>query len=263
MYWLKRHPVPIEAFFRHSLVLTYALPREVLTPLLAPSLTLDTFGDFGFLAIALVQTEGLRPLGAPRFTGRDFFLSGYRIFARYTSKSGAHLRGLRILRSDTDNPLMALGGNLLTHYHYHLARVRISETPTQIEYSIGTPRQTADLQVRADLTSRPASLPASSPFPDLETARRFAGPLPYTFDYEAQTNSLILIKGVRKKWDPQPIQVEVARNTFLQNPLFQGATPVLANAFFIENISYRWERGRRETLAPLETEKATKAENSP
>ena len=32
----------------------------------------------GFLAIARVQTERLRPTGWPAFLGRDFFLSGYR-----------------------------------------------------------------------------------------------------------------------------------------------------------------------------------------
>ena len=30
LHWLKRHPIPISAFFRHSLVLTYAFPPKVL-----------------------------------------------------------------------------------------------------------------------------------------------------------------------------------------------------------------------------------------
>jgi hypothetical protein len=55
--WLKRHPMPIEAFFRHCLVLSYALPAEVLRPLLPPGLTLDTLHGFGFVAIAMVQAE--------------------------------------------------------------------------------------------------------------------------------------------------------------------------------------------------------------
>jgi hypothetical protein len=46
-------------FFRHSLVLTYALPGERLQPLLPPGLELDRHDDLGFLAIALVQTQGL------------------------------------------------------------------------------------------------------------------------------------------------------------------------------------------------------------
>ena len=244
---LKRHPLSMQAFFRHSLVLTYALPRRVLDPLLAPGLELDTYGEFGFLAIALVQTQGLRPVGAPRILGRDFFLSGYRIFTRYTTREGRHLRGLRILRSDTDSRLMALGGNLLTHYHYHKVTVALQTRGEELEITVRTPRRAADLQVSAVLKAA-ESLPDSSPFPDFETARQFAGPLPFTFDYEPQTHSLVIVKGVRKKWDPMPVQVEVRQNSFLEAEPFAGAEPRLANAFYICDIPYQWEKGRVEPL---------------
>src|SRR5947199_5071638 len=99
--FIKRHPIPISAFFRRSLVLTYALPRATLQPLLPPGLQLDTFGDLGFVAIAMVQTENLRPSFLPAAVGKDFFLIGYRVFTRFQTSDGRRLRGLRILRSDT------------------------------------------------------------------------------------------------------------------------------------------------------------------
>src|SRR6266480_1675453 len=80
---LRRHPFAVKAQFRHCLVLTYALPTESLERLLPPGLFLDTYRGFGFLAIAVVQTEALRPVFLPALFGQDFFLSGYRIFARY------------------------------------------------------------------------------------------------------------------------------------------------------------------------------------
>jgi hypothetical protein len=61
LHLLKRHPFSVEAFFSQSLVLTYAFPSGVLRPLLPPGLVLDTYGEYGFLAIAMVQTERLRP----------------------------------------------------------------------------------------------------------------------------------------------------------------------------------------------------------
>lgn len=106
LHLLKRHPLPVRAHFRYSLVLTYALPRAVLEPLLPPGLELDFYEDFGFVAIALVQTENLRPAFLPAAFGQNFFLSGYRIFTRYTTRAGRHLRGLRILRSDTNRRLI-------------------------------------------------------------------------------------------------------------------------------------------------------------
>jgi Uncharacterized conserved protein (COG2071) len=249
LHLLKRHPFPVTAFFRQSLVLTYAFPSALLEPLLPPGLVLDTYGEFGFLAIAMVQTERLRPSFLPAVFGRDCFLSGYRIFARLGNRDSS-LRGLRILRSDTDDRWMVRAGNLLTHYGYRLCHAELRESTGEIEWSIRTPRQEADLQVIARIGGGPAPLPAGSPFVNAKDARRFAGPLPYTFDYEAETHSIIRIQGIRGEWNPKPVAVEVGKNTFLAQEPFRRATPILANAFHVHEIPYRWQRGIRTPLEP-------------
>jgi hypothetical protein len=79
--------------------------------------------------------------------GRDFFLTGYRIFARFRTAEGRLLRGLRILRSDADRRTMVWGGNLLTHYGYRLATAALSETSGALEISVTTPGAEADVHV--------------------------------------------------------------------------------------------------------------------
>lgn len=250
---LRRHPIPIRAFFRHSLVLTFAYPEAILRPLLPPGLSLDTYEGSAFLAIALVQTEALRPVGVPRVLGRDFFLSGYRIFSRYRRPDGRELRGLRILRSDADSRLMVWGGNVFTHYRYRHCTVRTQRTPAALAIDITTPDAEADLAVHASV-DRAADLPPSgSPFPDVKTARRFAGPLPFTFDYEPESHRMVIVEGVRQDWKPMPVWVDVSRCTFLERPPFDATAPRLANAFFLERVDYRWKRG---VVAPLATEAA-------
>lgn len=245
---LKRHPIPIRAFFRHSLVLTYAYPQEVLQPLLPPGLFLDTFQNVGFLAIAMVQTEKLRPAFLPEFMGKDFFLTGYRIFARYRTKEGRTLRGLRILRSDTDQDTMVRFGNLLTHYQYRKAEVKWAFEDTRLDIQIRTPRAEADLHVIAEIGKTPAPLPKNSPFAGLEEARRFAGPLPFTFDYEKETHSIIRIEGVRQDWNPLSVKVDIKENTFLDHAPFRNYPKRLANAFYIANVPYLWKPGIRQPL---------------
>lgn len=244
LHLLKRHPIPISAFFRHALVLTYALPPESLGAQLPKGLVLDLFRGYAFLAIALVQTERLRPSFLPAVMGQDFFLSGYRIFTRLDIAAQSK-RGLRILRSDTDRRRMACAGNLLTHYNYHLCKTKLETNGEELYWTVQTPRSEADLEVVACLTDVPAPLPNGSPFRTLAEARRFAGPLPYTFDYEAATDSIIEIRAIRQQWEPQPIAVDVRRNTFLEHEPFLSARPILANAFYVHDVSYRWEPGRR------------------
>jgi hypothetical protein len=245
MHQLKRHLLPVSAHFDSTLVLAYAVPQELLKPLLSPGLELDCFGEFGFVAVAMVQTRALRPTFLPPMFGQSFFLSGYRIFTRYTTKQGRHLRGLQILRSDTDKPLMRIAGNFLTHYNYCLAKVHLENAPQTLRIEVQTPRRVADLKVVAHLDET-GVLPDGSPFPDIETARRFAGPLPYTFDFERQTGSMILVKGVRKAWEPKAVRVEVERATFFDR---FGGQAKLANAFYLSDVPYRWEVGRVEKLA--------------
>jgi hypothetical protein len=248
VYWLQRHAFAIKARLAASLVLAYALPSKVLEPLLAPGLKLDTYGEFGFLAIAMVETKALRPAFLPAGLGLNFFLVGYRIFTRYRTPSGRTLRGLRVLRSDTDRRSMEIFGNLLTHYRYERSRCRTSRSDRTYAVDVRTPTGTADLQVEADISTEALSPPPGSPFADLREARKFAGPLPFTFDYEHQTHSMIRVEGVRQDWKPKSVTVAVHRNTFLEQDRFRSAGAVLANAFYLENVPYAWKPGVRDLL---------------
>jgi hypothetical protein len=243
---LARHPLPIDAHFRDCLTLTYAVPADVLRPLLPPGLELETVGGSGFVAVALVQTEGLRPAPLPAAVGQRFFLAGYRVFTRFRTPSGRSLRGLRILRSDTDRPQMVAAGNLLTHYNYHRCDAAVAAGADTIEVDVRTPDGAGDLHVTAH--PREPRLPDGSPFASVREARRFAGPLPFTFDYEAETHAIVAIEAARTNWHPRPITVDVDRIAFFDQPAFRGCTPVLAAAFHVSDVDYHWHRGVRHAL---------------
>lgn len=234
---LRRHPLPIAAHFRHSLVLAYALPRERLEPLVPPSLELDARGDLGPAAAAFVETERLRPAFLPRAFGLDFFLAGYRIFVRVAAQPS--LRGLYILRSDTDRRSPVVLGNALTRYRYR----KVNASCCFVEGSLQI-RVRPGVDLVADLASAPAPLPASSPSSDEREARRFAGPLPYTFHHERDTGSLLAVRGVRSDWDPMPVTVSVRELAFFASGPFEDADAKLANAFYVGGVDYRWERGK-------------------
>jgi hypothetical protein len=235
-YRLRRHPFDVSAHFRHSLVLAYALPASALERLLPPTLEPDRHGDLGFVAAAFVQTERMRPSFLPSGLGFDFFLGGYRIFVRVASKPS--FRGLYILRSDTDRRLLTFFGNALTSYRYRTvdATCRCENGTLDVVVRPG-------VDISANLSRKPAPLPPGSPFADVEEARRFAGPLPYTFHHEPETGRLLSVRGVRSSWDPQPVAVDVRELSFFSAERF-GEEPVLANAFYVADIDYRWQRGR-------------------
>jgi hypothetical protein len=248
----RRHPIPIEARLEHCLTLTYALPAGSLRPLLPRGLRLDTWGDLGFVAVALVQTRSLRPAGLPEWLGRDFFLAGYRVFTRLDLPDGRSLRGLRILRSDADRVAMVTAGNLLTHYNYHRCRARLDVSQGTMDVVVQTSDGTGDLHVSADLTGE--TLPPGSPFSTVREARRFAGPMPFTFDCERETGALVTIRANRTNWTPTLVRVDAQRIAFFDALAFKGCTPILAAAFHVRNVDYRWERGVVHVPAELAAE---------
>jgi hypothetical protein len=243
LYRLKRHPWTISAHFEWSLALVFAVPREVTKPLLLPGLEPDCYGQWAFVAAAFVKTRKLRPEWAPSWLGRDFFLAGYRVFVRGRLSDGRRVRGLQILGSDTDSWTMAAAGSLLTHYRYRRVRVKVERTPDNLHLTVHSTRRALEVDVTAALGGTD-ELPDGSPFPDLRTARQFAGPMPFTFSYEPETGQLLAVEGVRENWVPRAVEVEVRRLSFFENSAFgDGRLPVLANAFCVENVEYQWKPG--------------------
>jgi len=240
---LQRHPFPVLARFERVVAVSFAFPEAALRPFAPEPMEIDAYNGFGFVTVALVWTRKLRPAGFPEFCGQDFFLAGYRVFTRLRDSSGRRLRGLRILRSETDKRRMVWFGNLFTRYSYRHVTVRCEETgpATRVVTSLGDGTRTLDLSFE----THPADpeLPQGSPFPDWRTARRFAGPMPFTFS-PADDGTFVVIEGRRDEWSPRPVLIKEWHVALFEESPLRNVEPILANAFAVEDVSYRWGKGR-------------------
>lgn len=242
---LRNHPFAVEAFFKKSIVITYAFPKETLQNLIPKCLELDTFQDkFAFIAVAIVQTKNLRPKGFPTFMGSNFMLIGYRVFVRYRNSKGKNLRGLYILKSETDKKKMEFLGNIFTHYNYQTTDVSIEQSETNIKIK----SEKSELKINLIQKGKDLKLPENSPFPGWKEARRFAGPMPFTFTFNELKNEVLIIEGVRSNWTPQPLEIVSESAGFFKDRNLNDGIP--ANAFIVENISYHWKKGKIELWNP-------------
>jgi len=232
-----RHAVPIVAHFDWAIAITLAAPEASLQRLVAPGLTLDSFKGHGFLAAACVMTRGLRPRGLPAWMGIDFVLVGYRLFVRFESSTGRRFRGLQILGSETDRWLMAVGGRLFTSYAYRKVTTSIRRDGSHLSVATSSG---FDVAVSDD-----AVLPPGSVFADWDEARRYAGPMPFTFASARGGRAIVRVEGSRAHWEPRPVAVTAARMPFVSR-LAPGARP--AAAFLVENVDYEWKPGIVERL---------------
>ena len=241
MKFLKSHPFAVSAYFERSTVLTFAVPKEELVSLIPNCLELDTYKNkWAFIAIAMVQTKNLRPKGIPKFLGNDFFLIGYRIFVKYHTSYGKRLRGLYIIKSETNKKKLTFFGNIFTHYNYTTTDINILEQSETIRFS--SLNSNFDFEVAKHEVD--VNLPEGSPFSEWNEARRFVGPLPFTFTYDSNDNSVLIIEGVRSNWNPKAINVMNYQFEYLEKMNLQNL--VLANAFEISKIPYYWKKGRKD-----------------
>ena len=238
---LKNHPFAVDAHFDKSIVLTFAANATELQRLIPSRLELDIFQEtWGFIAVAVVQTRDLRPWFMPRSLGSDFILIGYRIFVRYTDLRGKRTRGLFILKSETDSQQMELFGNTFTHYNYSTIDITLETRASTMTIK----SEKAGLDIELNTASSDPPLPADSPFASWKEARRYAGPLPFTFTTESGSNEILIVEGVRRDWSPRPVEVVRQSIQFVES--LDLSSLRLANAFFVEDIPYHWKKGRVE-----------------
>ena len=131
-------------------------------------------------------------------------------------------------------------GNLFTHYHYTTTDMKVVTNNELLEVTSAQ----SGIQISVDTTRLDTVLPATSPFDNWKEARRFAGPLPFTFTCEPGSDKVLIIEGVRENWAPQPVKVNHAEVGFLRQPAFREAR--LANVFLIRQIPYYWKKGKTD-----------------
>jgi hypothetical protein len=131
-------------------------------------------------------------------------------------------------------------GNIFTHYNYTTTDILQKEENHSTEISSAH----SNFKVKIIKTEEDIALPENSPFTDWKEARRFAGPLPFTFTYNPISKEVLIIEGVRQNWTPAPVKVIDYDFAFLDSLKLDH--PLLANAFVVRNIPYYWKKGKME-----------------
>src|SRR5579859_3384145 len=161
---LRCHPFAVVARFERVVAVSFAFPEAILRPLVPDGLEIDTHEGLGFLTVAMVWTRRLRPAGFPEFLGQDFLLAGYRVFTRLREQSGRRLRGLKIIRSETDKRRMVWAGNILTAYNYRHVNVQVMDSGSETTVKASLADGTQTVLLTFGRPSEEIALPVSSPF---------------------------------------------------------------------------------------------------
>lgn len=240
MFWQK-NPLTVVGKLDRCWLFTYRTSVETASELLPRPLEPVTYSGYAFWNIVVCHISAMRPAHFPAFVGVNYWHLAYRLYARLPLASGETVEGLYFLRSDCDHRLMALAGNLLTDFHFHVASLRVQPQNDALEIYVDSP------DVPAHVRLQPAMMPhlePGSPFTSLDEAAAFLKYKPYglSLDRSGHANVVHITRDERA-WRSRLIRVECADWPFLRA---YDVQPEICYA--VEPIQYQWDRGRLYTV---------------
>ena len=215
----------------------YRTPAETVAALLPPQLEAVTKSGFAFWNIVVCRLEGMRPTPLPAVFGRGYWHVAYRLHVRAKMHSGAAIEGLFFVRSDCDRRLMAVAGNWLTDFNFHVAEIGVAAHAAGVAGKIVSPDAAAAFEIDHCITPQ---LATGSPFGSLEAAAKALEYRPAALS-PAGNNAVDVVAVTRDAaaWRWKTVTVADARWQFLD-----GREATLEFCYEVEPVDYVWERRR-------------------
>lgn len=238
---MKPLPFNVVTEFKAFALLLYSVDLVSAKKLIEDPFILKEHKGRGIMATAFAKVKHLRPAFLPSFLGVNFDFAGFRFMVDYHSNSkNKDLSGLKILRSVSNNKLLSAGGKIFSQYNFSYSNLEINQS--QISTTIKGELFDIELQHSSDKRF----IQAGSLFSDYSEARKFAGPLLYTFERKA--HKISIVEGSREHWQPRPAKIIAHRNDFFAELPFSKLDAIPEAAFTINDIPYSWQKAITETF---------------
>jgi uncharacterized protein YqjF (DUF2071 family) len=216
---------------------------ETLARVLPPPLEPDLYNGEAFLSAVVADMDRMRPVFVPAALGVTYRQVVYRAVVRHGDERGVHF-----LRSDADDSLMVLMGNLLSFFRFHRASILAVSGGGLRHFDLVTdPADHADIHATFDIGRAGRAISAGSTFPSLEAAQAFLVELYAAFRPGADRMNTVRIK--RGAWRVKMAEAPRARFDFMNgSTTFPAGSTRLDSVIYVEDIEYYWHTLERSAL---------------
>ena len=185
------HVRPVQPFamvgaVRERLLLTYRVDPRAVRALAPGPFEPVVRNGVAFAGVCLVEMRAMRPNGVPAALGFNYHEAVYRLVVEYESSSEGRLRGIVAPRADANHATIALGGRLLSHYPFHLARIQKQHWEDLVALRHRTLDGRGNLDALFAVDAARQQLPADSCFTSLADAVDFLVGMQHSFSWDAR-----------------------------------------------------------------------------
>jgi uncharacterized protein YqjF (DUF2071 family) len=221
--------------FRNCFLVNFAVDPEIMRRQLPPGISPELYADRAFLSVVIADMDKMRPAFLPRALGITYNQVVYRAVVRCGGERGVHF-----LRSDADNRVMSLAGDLLTFFHFNHSRVTQRQADGRYYFDLESGDR-ADIHATFDVAHASQHMPAASRFPSLAEAQGFLVELYAAFTSDARHISTVRIK--RGEWQIRVVEDLRGVYEFMDGSAqFPSGSAQLDSVFYVSHVSYYWFR---------------------
>jgi len=234
---LQKNSLTVVGVLSRCWLFTYRTPIASAQHLLPQPLEPVIHNGYAFWNVVVSLVQHMRPRYFPSFVGITYWHIAYRLYVRLPLQNEKAIEGLYFLRSDCDNRFMAIAGNLMTDFCFHIANVQIQEQEALIDIRIDELEASAQVCL---LKSDEPRLSPTSAFTSLEEAADFLKYKPNGISIQRNgAANVVRIARQEDLWRYRLMHVEKAHWSFFDS---MDVQPEIC--YQIEPIAYQWNRGK-------------------
>lgn len=233
---MQKSPLTMLGTLSRCWLFTYQTPAQSVVPLLPPELEPVQRRNYAFWNVVVCQVQNMHPKILRGAAGITYWHIAYRLYVRFKARSGETIEGLYFMRSDCDNRLLTVFGNLFTDFKFNLASVRVQQDSKSTQIDVAAPGGDAHVK----LSNSPPTLPEYSAFTSLAEAEQFLKYKPNGISISTSGQaSVVHIVRDEKAWRSKLVVLQEARWAFFDD---KNVKPEIC--YEVGRINYQWNRAQ-------------------
>jgi hypothetical protein len=217
MPFLKNIPVTYIGELHDIRLVNFTVDIDEVLPHVPAQLKVRDFNGRALISMVNVELKNMHPSFLPEALHFGYRHIGLRLALDDSERNNGACKGIYFLRSFTDKPAVAFGGNMLTDYRLETAEIRNLDRMLELRQGDKFFNYALDLTTRADHGAEQLAT-----IGNLDRA------------YAVHDGEIKMVRILREKWPIRPVGCYLLETNFFRSAKFESAYVV------DEVIHYKW-----------------------
>jgi uncharacterized protein YqjF (DUF2071 family) len=239
-----RLPITMKTTFQDLLLLTYAVPPELLAAQLPAYIHPYIHNGLSYISIVVGNMRGMRLGSLPEFLGTNYYQIVYRAVVCLRDMEGRERIGVFFLRSDSNDPVMSYFGNRLTEFRFHYfntGAIALFQNKQELLVSVKTADKQGDLVAYLRNQGPADHFRPAEGFATVTEEKNSLVQLFHAYAYDPIRAVVYDLEIERGEWSLQRLEMHDSFSAFFEEQPFSSDVAHPISHIYIQECSYVWK----------------------